>query len=147
MANFDTHSHCARCRDKGKGKEPCVSDPQTSNCQICNSLTSDQCQQLATPSYKLKIEKREAKLTDPTPSQDSDQLVDPSSVYWGRRRTGICQISCSRPPHLIKSLRKTITVRKKNLPLQRLLNTVLVLRMNLQNWITNGRSASVVQKL
>ena len=80
MANFDTHSHFARCRDKGKGKEPCVSDPQTSNCQICNSLTSDQRQQLATPSYKLKREKREAKLTEPTPSQDSEQLVDPSSV-------------------------------------------------------------------
>ena len=80
MADFDTHFHCARCRDKGKGKEPCVSDPQTSNCQICNSLTSDQLQQLATPSYKLKKEKREAKLTEPPPSQDSDQLVDPSSV-------------------------------------------------------------------
>ena len=80
MANFDTHSHCARCRDKGKGKEPCVSDPQTSDCQICNSLTSEQHQQLATPSYKLKKEKREAKLADSTPSQDSEQLVDPSSV-------------------------------------------------------------------
>ena len=80
MANFDTHSHCTRCRDKGKGKEPCVQDPQTSNCQICNSLTSDQRQQLATPSYELKKEKREAKLTESTPSQDSDQLVDPSSV-------------------------------------------------------------------
>ena len=80
MANFDTHFHCARCRDKGKGKEPCVSDPQMFNCQICNSLTSDQRQQLATPSYKLKKEKREAKLTEPTPSQDSEQLVDPSSV-------------------------------------------------------------------
>ena len=76
MANFDTHSHCARCRDKGKGKEPCVQDQQTSNCQICNSLTSDQRQQLATPSYKLKKEKREAKLSESTPSQDSEQLVD-----------------------------------------------------------------------
>ena len=80
MANFDTHSHCARCRDKGKGKEPCVSDPQTSDCQICNNLTSEQLQQLSTPSYKLKKEKREAKLSDWTPSQDSDQLVNPSSV-------------------------------------------------------------------
>ena len=35
---------------------------------------------LPTPSYKLKKEKREAKLTEPPPSQDSDQLVDPSSV-------------------------------------------------------------------
>ena len=80
MANFDTHSHYARCRDKGKGKEPCVSDPQTSDCQICNGLTSDQLQQLSTPSYKLKKEKREAKLTDSSPSQISEQLVDPSSV-------------------------------------------------------------------
>ena len=80
MANFDTHSHCARCRDKGKGKEPCVSDPQTSDCQICNSLTSEQLQQLSTPSYKLKKEKHVAKLIDSTPSQDSDQLVDPSSM-------------------------------------------------------------------
>ena len=80
MANFDTHSHCARCRDKGKGKEPCVSDPQTSDCQICNSLTSEQLQQLSTPSYKIKKEKREAKLSDSSPSQDSEQLVDPSSV-------------------------------------------------------------------
>ena len=78
MADFDTH--CARCRDKGKGKEPCVSDPQTSDCQICNSLTSDQRQQLATPSYKLKKEKREAKLSNTTPFQDSDLLVEPSSV-------------------------------------------------------------------
>ena len=80
MANFDTHSHCARCRDKGNGKEPCVSDPQTSDCQICNSLTSEQLQQLSTPSYKSKKEKREAKLSDSTPSQDSEQLVDLSSV-------------------------------------------------------------------
>ena len=80
MANFDTHSHCARCRDKGKGKEPCVSDPQTSDCQICNGLTSEQLQQLSTPSYKLKKEKCEAKLTDSSPSQNSEQLVDPSGV-------------------------------------------------------------------
>ena len=143
MTNFDTHSHCTRCRDKGRGKEPCVSDPQTSNCQICNSFTSEQLQQLATPSYKLKKEKREAKLTEPTPSQESDQLVDPSSVSV----IGVIdeQGSVKSPAAVPPPDRKTIrTVRKKNLPLQRLLNTVLVLRINLQNWITNGRSALVV---
>ena len=100
MANFDTHSHCARCRDNGKGKEPCVSDPQTSNCQICNSLTSDQRHQLATPSYKLKKEKCEAKLTDPTPSQDSDQLVDLSSVsvIWVVDEQGSVKSPASVPP-------------------------------------------------
>ena len=144
MANFDTHSHCARCRDKGKGKEPCVSDPQTTNCQICNSLTSDQLQQLATPSYKLKKEKREAKLTEPAPSQDSEQLVDPSNVSV----IGVidAQGSVKSPavaPCLIRNLRKTI--RKKNLPLQRFLNTALM--RNLQKWIASGRSASVVWKL
>ena len=28
MAGFDTHS-CARCRDKGKGKDPCVEKPDS----------------------------------------------------------------------------------------------------------------------
>ena len=36
--------------------------------------------QLATPSYKLKKEKREAKKLESTPSKDSDTLVDPPSV-------------------------------------------------------------------
>ena len=95
-----THSHNARCRDKGKGKEPCVQNPQTSNCQICNSLTSDQRQQLATLSYKLKKEKREAKLTEPTPSQDSDQLVDLSSVsvIGAVNEQGSVKSSASVPP-------------------------------------------------
>ena len=24
MVGFDNHNHCARCRDKGKGQDPCV---------------------------------------------------------------------------------------------------------------------------
>ena len=64
MATFDTHSHCARCRDKGKGKDFCVENPQSSDCQICKSFTPEQHQQLATPSYKIKKEKREAKKLD-----------------------------------------------------------------------------------
>ena len=27
MAGFDLHSVCARCRDKKKGKDPCVEKP------------------------------------------------------------------------------------------------------------------------
>ena len=105
IANFDTHSHCARCRDKGKGKEPCVQDPQSSNCQICNTLMSDQRQQLATPSYKLKKEKREAELSEATPSQDSEQLVDPSSVSIIGAVDDRDLSNLPLPfPHLIKSL-------------------------------------------
>ena len=63
MANFD--SHCARCREKGKGTDFCVENPQSSDCQICNAFTNEQRQQLATPSYRLKKEKPEAKKLPP----------------------------------------------------------------------------------
>ena len=59
MASIDGHSFCARCHDKGKGSEPCIGNKDTPDCKFCNSLTPEQCAQLATPSYKLKKEKRE----------------------------------------------------------------------------------------
>ena len=34
MAGFDTHSFCARCRDKGEGPDPCISK---SDCQACHN--------------------------------------------------------------------------------------------------------------
>ena len=67
MASFDTHSHCARCREKGKGMDFCVENPQSSDCQICNSFSNEQRQQLATPSYRLKKEKWEAKRLEAPP--------------------------------------------------------------------------------
>ena len=57
MASFDTHSHCARCRDKGKRKDFCVENPQSSDCEICKSFTPEQREQLTTPSYKIKKQK------------------------------------------------------------------------------------------
>ena len=88
MAGFDTHSYCARCRDKGKGPDPCVENPKSTDCKFCSILTCEQRSQLSTPSYTLKKEKHEAKkdiLT--TPSKDTSHvnsvnpsLVDPASV-------------------------------------------------------------------
>ena len=67
MALFDTHSHCARCREKGKGQDFCVENPQSSDkCPICQSFTAEQILQISTPAYKIKKEKREAKTTDST---------------------------------------------------------------------------------
>ena len=81
MALFDTHSHCARCREKGKGQDFCVENPQSSDqCPICKSFTSEQILQISTPAYKIKKEKREAKTADSTPSKDDEELVDPASV-------------------------------------------------------------------
>ena len=79
MAIFDGHAYCARCRDKGKGEEPCIANKETLDCTICNSLTPEQRTQLATPSYKIKKEKREAKRLDSNPS-DEVALVDPDTV-------------------------------------------------------------------
>ena len=79
MASFDTHSFCARCREKSKGPDPCVSK---SDCQACSILTEDQRLQLSTPSYKIKKEKREQKKQSDTlqKNSDSSSLIDPSSV-------------------------------------------------------------------
>ena len=63
MASFDCHSFCARCRDKGKGKDPCIEKPDTADCNFCNSLTAEQRVQLATPSYKIKKRETQGKET------------------------------------------------------------------------------------
>ena len=70
MASFDGNSFCARCREKGKGKD---------DCKFCLLLTPEQKAQLATP-YKLKKEKRDAKKAElSSPTKDST-LVDPATV-------------------------------------------------------------------
>ena len=58
MAGFDLHSFCAHCREKKKGKDPCVEKPD-SDSQHCKVLTPEQVVQLSTPSYKLRKEKRD----------------------------------------------------------------------------------------
>ena len=45
-------SFCARCYDKGKGSDPCISKQE---CAFCNVFISEQLSQLATSSYKSKI--------------------------------------------------------------------------------------------
>ena len=42
MASFDGHLSCARCRDKGKGKDTCVENKDSTNCSHCNALTPEQ---------------------------------------------------------------------------------------------------------
>ena len=81
MVSFDTHSHCARCRDKGLGEDPCVSKLP---CEYCDLLTPEQVIQLATPTYKLRKEKAKSKetLTDPASvtvvAQVDSQDMEPS---------------------------------------------------------------------
>ena len=53
MAGFDKHAHCARCRDRMKGTDPCVNKE---DCPHCDVLTAEQKLQLSTPSYQNKKE-------------------------------------------------------------------------------------------
>ena len=85
MANFDPHSRCARCRDKGLGDDPCV---LKLSCEFCDNLSPEQLLQLSTPTYKLRKEKLKSK----------ESLVDPSTV------TVVSQVekqdvAPSSPPH------------------------------------------------
>ena len=74
MVSFDGHACCAHCRDKGKGGDPCFETPEN-ECKFCLVLTPEQVDQLSTPSYRLKKEKREAMKLEATPSKGST-LVD-----------------------------------------------------------------------
>ena len=103
MASFDSHTLCAHCRDKGKGKDPCVEQPDTKDCKFCNLLTAEVHLQMATPSYKLKKEKREARngiKNDSTPSKDSDTIVYPASVsmIWAVDDEGAVKSPTVAPP-------------------------------------------------
>ena len=71
MAGFDKHAHCARCRDKKKGTDPCV---KGNVCPSCNILTEEHKLRLATPVYQNKKDKRESK------AAEECTLVDPSLV-------------------------------------------------------------------
>ena len=47
MGAFDKHAHCACCREKVKGTDPCTL--KTEDCPHCNILTEEQKLRLATP--------------------------------------------------------------------------------------------------
>ena len=57
-----------------------VKNPQSTDCKICNAFSEEQRLQLATPSYRIKKEKREAKKLEATPAKDGKELIDPSNV-------------------------------------------------------------------
>ena len=79
MAGFDKHLHCARCRDKIKRDDPCVSKKR---CSFCDILSPEQKLQIYTPSYQKKKEKRQQKsiMTDKSAENVPETLVDPSLV-------------------------------------------------------------------
>ena len=71
MAGFDSHSKCARCRDKGLGDDPCV---QKKECAICRGFTPEQTLQLSTPTYRDRKDKKA------TASSSAPTFMDPAHV-------------------------------------------------------------------
>ena len=139
MASFDSHLACARCRDKGKAKDPCVEKPDA-ECIICSSFSPEQCLQLSTPSHKLKKDKREAKKLESTPSKDTESLVDPSVVAV---LGAVDKQGTVKSPPTVAPLRKK--QRKKKLPRLKLLNLLLVVQrwiLRLHNLMKNGPTDS-----
>ena len=55
MASFDSHHKCARCRDKLIGEDDCMLDKL---CNICDGFCDVQWEMLATPSYKIRKDKK-----------------------------------------------------------------------------------------
>ena len=74
MAGFDSHSKCARCRDKGLGDDPCVLKKE---CLICKGFTPEQTLQLPTPTYR---DRKEKKTTTNSTTSSTPTLVDPAHV-------------------------------------------------------------------
>ena len=52
MAGFDMHEKCARCRDKGLGKDPCIVGGAI--CKICDNLPVGRLAREMTPVSPLK---------------------------------------------------------------------------------------------
>ena len=74
MAGFDTHSKCARCRDKGLGDDPCALKKE---CVICKGFTPEQSLQLATPTYR---DRKDKKTTSNATTSSTPTLVDPAHI-------------------------------------------------------------------
>ena len=99
MAGFDGHAFCARCREKGKGEEPCIANKEMKDCKFCNLFTPKQRAQISTPSYKIKKEKREAKCLDTATPTEEVALVDSASVsVIGAVGESVTSPSTSLPP-------------------------------------------------
>ena len=99
MAGFDTHSKCARCRDKGLGDDPCV---QKKECVICRGFNPEQIQQLP---LLIKTGKTRRRLRPPLPLSWT-LLTLVCWVKWRRSRLLILPLrprrrSVVNPPSLL----------------------------------------------
>ena len=80
MALFDSHSKCARCRDKGLGQDACV---EKKPCKICDKFTPEQKSKLASPTYRARKE-HQKKISSPPPTVDLSTVTVLGQVESGK---------------------------------------------------------------
>ena len=97
MAGFDLHDKCARCRDKRIGEDNCVLDKP---CPICDVFSDSQKELLATPSYRIRKDKKAGLLVSP---KDVTVIssVDNEPVFHSP--SGPSAQSSAKPPSTISS--------------------------------------------
>ena len=62
MAIFDLHNKCVRCKEKLIGEDDCVKDRP---CSICDGFSDVQQESSATPTYRIRKEKKAGVLVSP----------------------------------------------------------------------------------
>ena len=62
MSSFDMHDKCARCRDKLIGEDKCVLKKP---CAVCDGFSESQRELLATPTYRIRKDKKAGLLVSP----------------------------------------------------------------------------------
>ena len=71
MALFDSHTKCARCREKGVGSDAYV---EKKPCSICDGFSEEQKLRLSTPKYRVRKELQK-KVDSPSHVKPSDVTV------------------------------------------------------------------------
>ena len=78
MASFDVHKCCARCRDKGIGDDDCV---EKRSCVICDGFRETQKEMLATPTYKIRKDKKSSVLVSPDQGTVIASVEDKEPIF------------------------------------------------------------------
>ena len=102
MASFDSHNKCARCRHKRIGEDNCVLDKP---CPIFDAFSNAQKELLATPSYRIRKDKKAGLLVSP---KDVTVISSVDTVSTLKSPSGpsvqsSAQLSTSIPPTMASS--------------------------------------------
>ena len=98
MANFDLHDKCARCREKSIGEDDCVLNK---SCVIRDGFSESQREMLATPTYRIRKDKKAGVLVSP---KDVKVISTVDSEPTFQSPSGAMAQVLAQPPSEISSI-------------------------------------------